>query len=109
MASNLVFVAVFEDDSRPTIKVTSPRTNARVTGSAVTVTGTASDNVGVVAVQCRVNNGSWMAATGPAGFATWTAANQSIVSGANTVQVYAVDAAGNISTTNTVKFTGLTP
>jgi hypothetical protein len=109
MTSNLVFVAVFEDDTRPRASVTSPKANARVVGPAITVTGTASDNVGVKAVQCRVNNGSWMAATGPAGFATWTLASQPIVTGANTVQAYAVDAAGNISITNTVKFTGLAP
>ncbi len=109
MTSNLVFVAVFEDGTRPTVKVTGPKANAKMTGPTVTITGAASDNAGVMAVQCRVNNGDWTAATGPAGFATWTAADQPIVTGANTVQTYAVDAAGNISATNTVKFTGLAP
>jgi uncharacterized repeat protein (TIGR03803 family) len=105
MESNLVLVAVFVDVTKPTLKVTSPRTNAKITGTTVNVTGTAADNVGVAHVYYQINGGGWLAATSSNSYTNWTAANVPLTSGANTLLVYATDAAGNISTTTSVKVT----
>lgn len=74
---------------------------------AITASGTATDNVGVAHVYYQINGGGWQPATTANAFANWSAANIPIVTGANTLQFYAADAAGNASKTNVIKITGL--
>ena len=105
MTTNLVITVTFVDDQAPVLKITSPKSNAKETNSTVTVTGTASDNVGVTTVGVQVNSSGWVMAEGSN---NWSA-TLPVSSGANTVEAYAMDAAGNISKTNTVKFTGVLP
>jgi uncharacterized repeat protein (TIGR03803 family) len=105
MVSNLVITANFKDTEAPTLKITSPRNNARISGSTINVTGTASDNVGVAAVGVQINENIWMTASGTE---SWNAILP-VASGANTIRAYAMDAAGNISRTNTVQITSLLP
>ena len=105
MVSNLVITATFVDDEAPVLKIVSPKANAKETNGTVTVSGTATDNVGVTAVGVQINSNGWVLADGSN---NWSA-TLSISSGANTVEAYAMDAAGNISKTNSVKFTGDLP
>ena len=105
MTNELVITANFVDDEAPTLKISSPKSNAKETNGTVTVSGTASDNVGVTAVGVQVNSNGWVMAEGST---TWSA-TLPVSNGANTIQAYAMDAAGNISKTNTVKFTGVLP
>ncbi len=107
MTSNLMFVANFLDVGRPTVKISPPK--GKVTGAVVTVKGTATDNVGVTNVWCRINNGGWQTATSTNGFKNWATTNLPVAMGVNMVQAYAADEAGNVSRTNTVKFTGVAP
>ncbi len=84
------------DTSPPTLSITSPSEDARVSGS-ITVTATASDNVGVVRVAFRVDGV-------PAGNATAApfqiALDTSIwANGNHTIEAIAYDAAGNSAST----------
>src|SRR3989442_1625351 len=90
------------DTTPPTVTTTAPPATSST--SPITVSGTASDNVGIA--QVTWSNG----ATGANGVATgttsWTASIP-LASGANTITITAVDAAGNPTTTTfTVTYTG---
>jgi hypothetical protein len=107
MASNLTFTATFVDVARPTNGITSPTANQRWSNAVCTVTGAARDNIGVANVFLSLNGGGWITATTTNGCTNWSA-QVSLTPGTNTVQACAVDAAGNVSTTNTVKFVYVT-
>src|SRR5262249_1096784 len=51
------------DSTPPSISITTPTTNAVVSGT-VPVSGTAADNVGVSSVAVTIDNGTYVAATG---------------------------------------------
>lgn len=89
------------DSTRPTVSITSPTTGATVTSAALTVSGTASDNVAVSTVFVKLNSGSFTAATGTT---DWSQ-DVTLTSGANTVYAYSVDGSGNHSTTNSISVT----
>ncbi|MEO8027524.1 MAG: matrixin family metalloprotease [Bryobacteraceae bacterium] len=77
----------------PSITILSPASTYFYTSaSAITFSGTASDNVGVKTVTWSTNTGKSGTATGTTG---WTAAIP-MVSGANYVKIQAADAAGNL-------------
>jgi hypothetical protein len=94
MQSNLTLVATFYDSTRPQLTVASPAGNVAVTNGLVTVSGTASDNVGVSRVLYRVGNNAFQPAVGTA---TWSFA-PSLSAGLNLIQVKSVDTSGNEST-----------
>lgn len=82
------------DTTPPTLTVTSPSsTSLSTAASSITLTGTASDNVGVTSV-------TWITNTGQSGVAAgtmnWSAAIPLLI-GSNSVTVRASDAAGNIA------------
>lgn len=104
MAPNLSFTANFVDVQRPVLAILSPKANAKVTAEPLTVTGKASDNVGVASVFCQLNGAGWSQAETANGYSNWTA-SVTLSQSNNTLQAYAQDAAGNKSLTNTVKFT----
>jgi RHS repeat-associated protein len=95
-------VAVLKvDGSRPTITITKPKPNQRTYSEMFTATGTASDTVsGVAQVRCQLNSAPWQLA---AGSTNWQK-TLILMPGPNTFRAFAVDAAGNISTTNSVLF-----
>ena len=103
MASNLVFTANFADVTRPTLAVTNVAAGGGVSNQFFTVRGLAADNVGVVGVVYNLNDAGWQGLS-PGGDVTNWAADLTLVPGTNTLAAYAVDAAGNVSVTNTVKF-----
>jgi hypothetical protein len=101
MASGLSFTANFADVTPPVLVILSPKAHAKVTAAALTVTGKASDNVGVTQVYYQLNGTGWSSAATTNVWTNWTA-QVTLSPGANTVQAYAEDAAGNLSKTNSV-------
>src|SRR5206468_3792455 len=91
------------DTTAPTVTMTAPATGARVAGTAGTITATATDNIGVVGVQFRVDGANLGAedTASPYSLAWNTTAT---ANGAHTVTAVARDAAGNttISAASTV-------
>jgi hypothetical protein len=108
MASNLTFTANFVDVQKPTVNIVSPTANEDWSNAALTVTGTAADNVGVADVYYSLNGSSWTNASTVNEWTNWTA-NVTLVPGTNTIAAYAVDTSGNVSTTNAVTFFYVTP
>ena len=81
------------DTTPPTVAMTSPSAGATVSGN-VTLTATASDNIGVVGVQFSVDGVSLGAElTAPPYSTLW--ATSGLANGAHTIGVRARDAAGN--------------
>jgi hypothetical protein len=83
------------DTTVPTVSITSPTSlsSFTTTSSTVSLSGSASDNVGVVSVTWR-NLGN--ATTGSAsGTGSWNIASITLVNGTNQITVTAQDAAGN--------------
>jgi len=89
------------DTVPPTIAISSPTGGRQVTSAALTVSGTARDNVGLAAVYYRVNGGSWTTAISVNNWANWTG-QVTLSPGTNQVDAYAVDTSGNVSSTVSV-------
>jgi hypothetical protein len=102
MVSNLQLIAYFVDTQPPTVKITTKA--GEENNSIETISGTATDNVGVSTVWYEVGTSGWNVAASTDGYSNWTA-TVILGPGANTIQVYAEDAAGNRSKTNTVTLT----
>jgi hypothetical protein len=82
-----------KDTSAPTLTITSPaQTSVTALSAAITFTGTATDNVGVVSVTCENSNTGIVTAEGTA---TWSCKNIPLLKGTNPIVVRARDAAGN--------------
>ena len=98
-----VSLSTGSDASPPTVAITSPASGATVSGT-ITVTASASDNVGVAGVQFRVDgiSSGAEATTAPYSISwnTATAAN-----GSHTLTAVARDAAGNLGTSAPVTVT----
>ncbi|MGD0947829.1 MAG: CARDB domain-containing protein [Candidatus Binatia bacterium] len=98
------------DTTPPSIAITSPVASGQTysTGSAtVTVSGTASDNVGVVDVIWDNNRGGGGLASGTT---SWSASGIALQTGSNIITAHAFDAAGNTKTASiTVNYNGSTP
>jgi hypothetical protein len=88
------------DTTAPKVTISSPAAGAKVTNSTVTVTGTATDNVGLDHVEIRLENATgtndYVVADGTN---SWSAVVDGLIPGTNTVRVRAIDISGNISTT----------
>ncbi len=89
------------DAAPPSVALSAPAANATVSGSAVTISATASDNVGVVGVQFKVDGAN----VGPEDTsspysATWN--TTSTANGSHTLTAVARDAAGNQATSSAV-------
>jgi hypothetical protein len=102
MVSNLQLTANFVDIQPPTMTITTKKSTG--SNSVVEISGTAKDNVGVAAVWCQVGSNGWNLAETGNEYTNWTAF-VILSEGANTIQVYAEDAAGNRSKTNSVTLT----
>jgi len=82
----------------PQVVIVSPGWDQRINQKAWTVTGTATDDVEVAAVQVQLNDGPWLPASG---LTNWTA-QVTLIEGANTISAYALDNRGQASATNRV-------
>jgi chitodextrinase len=89
------------DTAKPTVSVTQPVNGASVSGTAVTVSGTATDNIGVVGVQFKLDGANLGAEDATAPYSiTW---NTTLTpNGSHTLTAVARDAAGNKSTSTVV-------
>lgn len=97
MQSNLVLEANFVDTLRPTLVITSPPPNARLTNGTLTLSGTARDN-GDVAVEYRVETAAgtndYQVASGTT---NWSVVFSDLAPGAYRFRARARDTAGNLS------------
>ena len=83
------------DTTAPTVSITSPAVGATVSGT-VNVSATASDNVGVTKVEFKVGNVTKATDTSAPYSYNWYASSET--NGVKTLNVVAVDAAGNRAT-----------
>lgn len=104
MQSNLVIIANFKDSARPVDVITVPGVGQMVTNTPFTASGKARDNVGVLGAMYQLNGAGWNPVTTGNAFTNWTATNLLLNAGPNLIQAFAVDGAGNVSLTNSVKF-----
>jgi pimeloyl-ACP methyl ester carboxylesterase len=93
----VVYTPPPSDAIPPTVTITTPTTstNYQTSSTPITLSGTASDNVGLTQVQWTNDRGGSGVATGTN---NWTASNVSLQVGFNVITVIAVDTAGNIGT-----------
>ncbi|HWR26690.1 MAG TPA: Ig-like domain-containing protein, partial [candidate division Zixibacteria bacterium] len=89
-------VTVTSDTTLPAIAIISHSNGQKLNASAITVTGTASDNDGVNTVEIRVGAGSWQTASGTT---SWSAPI-TLSDGQNTIFARAIDIAGNVQETS---------
>jgi hypothetical protein len=92
------------DSTPPTVSITAPTTGATVSGSSVSLTANASDNVGVAGVQFKldgVNLGS-EDTTSPYS-TTWD--TTAATNGSHTLTAVARDVAGNNTTSSSITVT----
>ncbi len=99
------------DETAPTVSISSPALNGRVTNDTIVVTGKASDNVAVTLVEARLENEFETSDYIPAdGTANWSVALAGLVPGTNTIRVRAHDAANEpTEVTRTVVYVEVSP
>ena len=110
-ASRTVLVQAPPDTAAPTVSISAPSTSATVSTSTTTVTGVASDNVSVSRLTVQLNGGAEAAqSVVPGSSTTFIASVSGLVSGNNTIQANAYDAAGNRGSASIVlTYSPLTP
>lgn len=98
--------SVMIDMTSPTVTISTSSPQA-ISSNALTVTGTASDNVGVVSCKYRIGSApDGGAGTACSGTTSWNCSTSSYSSGANTLYIGCGDAAGNwASSSITVNYT----
>jgi hypothetical protein len=84
------------DKSGPTLVISSPRPNSKVTDGALTVSGTAKHALGVACVWTRLNGADWILARTADNWATWSA-DLTLSSYTNVIEACAMDASGVFS------------
>jgi hypothetical protein len=99
ITSSVAAFAVLVDLVPPTLAITNVTSGMLVSNAAFTVKGVAADNVGVASVHYSLNAGTWGTAATANGWSNWTA-QTTLIPGTNLIAAYAVDLAGNVSTTN---------
>jgi len=95
--------ANFTDTAKPTLTITLPTANLRITNTnpIYTVKGAATDNSSVATVKVRLNSGDWTNAVTTNAWKNWSVP-VTLVTGTNTVRAYSIDTTGNNSSTTTV-------
>ncbi len=92
------------DTTAPTISLSAPANNATVSGSSVAVSALASDNVGVVGVQFKLNGSNLGTEDTSSPYSiTWNTTSAS--NGTHSLTAVARDAAGNSTTSTAVSVT----
>ncbi|MBK7997675.1 MAG: immunoglobulin domain-containing protein [Verrucomicrobia bacterium] len=99
------------EQQRPSITVTSaPPANVGLTNDTVTISGIATDNTDLVAVQWRMTNSlgstTW---TNTTGTNAWTFVASNLAFGRNTIQIRSFDSWGNYSATNSINYVRFAP
>lgn len=86
------------DSTPPDITITSPLSNDTVSTADVTVSGTASDNVGITSVETKLGSGDWEQASGAD---PWSA-SITLYLGSNTIYARATDTTGLVTETSVI-------
>ena len=92
------------DTTPPTVSITSPSNGSTVSGSSVSITANASDNVGISGVQFKLNGSNLGSEDTQSPYSTTWNSTQS-TNGTYTLTATARDAAGNQSTSSGVSVT----
>ena len=92
------------DTTPPTVSLTAPANNATVSGASVSLSATASDNVGVAGVQFTIDgtNAGSEQTSAPYSF-VWD--STSVADGSHSITATACDAAGNCATSSAITLT----
>ncbi len=93
------------DTTDPNVSISSPYSGQTFTTSTITVSGTASDNVGLSKVEVKVGSGSWQQASGTT---SWSK-QVTLSPGSNTIYAKATDTSGNPSNQASVTVTYIPP
>src|SRR5262249_52483601 len=101
--SSQASAVVTADTTAPTVSLTSPTAGATVSGT-ITVSANASDNVGVVGVQFKLD-GANLGAEDPASPSSVPGNTTTVPTGSHTLTAVARDAAGNTTTSAAVTVT----
>jgi len=91
------------DTTPPTTSITAPANGATVSGTAVSVTASASDNVGVTKVEFYLDGA--LKSTDTTSPYAWTWDSTTAANGSHTLVSKAYDAAGNVGTSATITVT----
>jgi hypothetical protein len=92
------------DTTVPTVSVTAPTAGATVSGSSVTLSANASDDVGVAGVQFKVDGSNTGAEDTTSAYSiTWNSTG--VANGSHSITAVARDAAGNTTTSSPVTVT----
>jgi hypothetical protein len=104
LGSSSVVNVTIADQTAPTVSLTAPAASAVVNGSTVTVSSTASDNIGVAGVQFKLDGANLNTedTTSPYSI-TWNTSTAS--DGTHSLTAVARDAAGNTTTSSAVSVT----
>lgn len=100
--SQVTTVTVALETNKPTITITSPKSNQLWSNATFNVTGTTSDKLGITGVYYYINNGSFGEAITTNNWASWSATNVMLTPGTNIIYAYAYNV-GGIAATNSVK------
>ena len=101
LTTNLSLTANFMDLTKPVVTVSNLVNGQSVSNRLLTVTGRVTDNYHLASVEYQLNSGGW---TNVTGLTNWSAA-LNLTPGANLFQIYATDATGTRSLTNTLTIT----
>jgi len=101
-ATSAVSVTVNNDLVAPTVSMTAPAGGTTVTGTAVTVSASASDNVGVTKVEFYIDG--TLVATDTATPYSTTYDSTKLSNASHNLVAKAYDAAGNVGTSSTIAF-----
>ena len=91
------------DTTLPTVSIAAPVNGSTVSGSAVTVSANASDNIGVASVDLKVDSTTIFSNTTPPYSTVWD--TTTIANGSHTITAIARDGAGNVETSAGVSIT----
>jgi hypothetical protein len=96
--------SVVPDTTAPSVSLSAPTAGATVSGTAVTVSANASDNVGIAGVQFKLDGVNLGAEAPSAPYAiTWN--TTTVANGSHTLTAVARDAAGNTTTAASIPVT----
>jgi hypothetical protein len=90
-----VTVTCTPDTTLPTIRIEAPTNGQNFKTATITVSGIASDDVGVDKVEVKIGSGDWELADLNLGFPVIWSKSVTLSAGSNTITARATDAAGN--------------
>lgn len=100
------YFSTSNDHIPPLVTIISPLPNAIRTSSQVTLSGTASDNVGVMRIEASVDGQPFVKADG---LVKWSYMASNLVNGTHTATIRASDLAGNTGNATTTFVVGINP